>query len=96
MLSELARVVAPGGYVLAGFQAGVGSRLRSNAHDGGHEQVLHLRTIEEMATAFAGAGLAVTAQCARARQPDTFDGEHDQGFVLGRRPEQVQPARDSR
>jgi hypothetical protein len=58
--------------------------------------VLHLRTTEEMAAAFARAGLAVLASCARARQPDSFDGEHDQGFVLGRKPERVQRAPDAR
>jgi ubiquinone/menaquinone biosynthesis C-methylase UbiE len=96
LLGELARVVAPGGYALTGFQAGVGSRVRSNAYDQGHERVLHLRTTEEMDAAFARAGLTVLASCARARQPDSFDGEHDQGFVLGRKPERVQRAPDAR
>jgi ubiquinone/menaquinone biosynthesis C-methylase UbiE len=89
MLSELVRVLVPGGYVLTGFQAGVGSRVRSNAHDGGHEHRLHLRTTEEMAGAFAEAGLTVAARCARAMVPDSFDGGHDQGFVLGRKPERL-------
>jgi SAM-dependent methyltransferase len=94
-LSELARVLAPGGYILTGFQAGVGSRMLSNAYDQGHARQLHLRTAEEMAEAFEAAGLAVVARCARAMVPDSFDGEHDQGFVLGRKPEPAQPARDS-
>lgn len=95
MLGELARVLAPGGYVLTGFQAGVGSKALSNAYDQGHARQLHLRTAEDMAEAFAEAGLSVVARCARAMVPDSFDGEHDQGFVLGRKPEPAQLARDS-
>jgi hypothetical protein len=74
----------------------VGSRVLSNAYDGGHARQLHLRTTEEMAEAFGEAGLSVVARCARAMVPDSFDGGHDQGFVLGHKPGPAQPRRDSR
>lgn len=85
-LAEIARVLRPGGYLLTGFQSGVGSRLQINGYSQGHERELHLRTAGEMAVAFEAAGLAVIAQAARAMEPDTADGEFDQAFVIGRKP----------
>jgi ubiquinone/menaquinone biosynthesis C-methylase UbiE len=85
-LAEIARVLRPGGYLLTGFQSGVGSRLQSDTYSQGHERELHLRTAEEMAAAFASAGITVVAQASRAMEPDTADGDFDQAFVLGRKP----------
>jgi SAM-dependent methyltransferase len=85
-LAEIARILRPGGYLLTGFQSGVGSRLQSDTYSQGHERELHLRTAEGMAAALAAAGLTVVAQASRAMQPDTADGEFDQAFVIGRKP----------
>ncbi|MDV3223479.1 methyltransferase domain-containing protein [Intrasporangium sp.] len=84
-LAELARILRPDGYLLTGFQSGVGSRLQSDAYSQGHERELHLRTADEMAAAFDAAGLAVVAQAARTMEPDTADGDFDQAFVIGRK-----------
>lgn len=85
-LGEVTRVLRPGGYLLTGFQSGVGSRVQSNAYTQGHERVLHLRTADEMAEAFETAGLTVVARVERAMEPDTADGEFDQAFVIARKP----------
>jgi ubiquinone/menaquinone biosynthesis C-methylase UbiE len=85
-LAEVVRVLGPGGHLLTGFQSGVGSRVQSNGYTQGHERVLHLRTADEMASAFEAAGLVVVAQASRAMEPDTADGEFDQAFVIGRKP----------
>lgn len=82
-LRELTRVLAPGGYLLAGFQAGTGTRSLNDPDADVHMPELFLRTVDEMSAAFGQAGLTVAARCFRAAQPDSYDGGHDQGFVLG-------------
>ncbi len=77
-LAEIERVLRPGGHVITGFQAGVGSRIQSNAYTDGYELERYLRTSDEMAAAFEGAGLTVLAQASRAMERDTADGEFDQ------------------
>jgi ubiquinone/menaquinone biosynthesis C-methylase UbiE len=85
-LTEIARVLRPGGHVLTGFQSGAGSRPLQNAYSQGYERELHLRTADGMAAAFEGVGLVVVAWASRAMVPDTADGDHDQAFVIGRKP----------
>lgn len=85
-LADIARVLRPGGHVLTGFQSGAGSRIRQNAYTDGHELELHLGTCDEMAAAFEAAGLSVVGQTSRAAEPGSADGDHDQAFVIGRKP----------
>lgn len=84
-LAEIARVLRPGGYFLTGFQAGAGSRVLHHGpgDDGGYEA--YLWTVHEMALALAHVGLDPITRCTRAAQPDSYDGGHDQGFVLARK-----------
>ncbi|MEX5303727.1 class I SAM-dependent methyltransferase [Kocuria sabuli] len=84
-LAEITRVLRPGGYFLTGFQAGAGNRILHHASggDGGYEA--YLWTVDEMTLALAQVGLDPIAWCTRAAQPDSYDGGHDQGFVLARK-----------
>lgn len=84
-LAEIARVLRPGGHLLTGFQSGAGSRILLNQYSQGYERELHLRTIDEMAEAFAASGLTVVAQVSRAEEPNSADGGSDQAFVIGRK-----------
>lgn len=85
-LAEVARVVRPGGLVLAAFQVGdgpsdVGARLRERGHD--VELLRHERGTKQMLDAFAAAGLVKEARL--VRQPVGRE-QQPQGFVLSRRP----------
>lgn len=80
--AEFARVLAPGGVVLAAFQSGRGTRVIDHAY--GHELSLEavLHEPRDVAAAFGGAGLDVVEEVERPARP----GErHPQGFVLARR-----------
>ncbi len=86
--AEFRRVLAPGGYVLLGFQAGDQSLHLTEAL--GHVISLDFRRRQpdQVAALLAAAGLAV---CARmVREPDgnpEFPERDPQGFVLARRPQ---------
>lgn len=80
-LGELARVLAPGGHLLTGFQVGTGPRAITNAYGEGHDLTAYLVTLDQMAAALEAVGLAVLATA--TRRPETE--RHPQGFVLARR-----------
>ena len=80
-LAELARVLAPGGHLLTGFQVGTGPRSITNAYGEGHDLTAYLVTPDQMAAALETVGLAVLAVVTRL--PETE--RHPQGFVLARR-----------
>lgn len=84
-LTEIARVLRPGGFFLTGFQIGSGRRTVHHASGGVKDYEAYLWTPDAMAGALLRAGLEPVARCARAVEPDSFDGGHDQGFVLARR-----------
>jgi SAM-dependent methyltransferase len=84
--AEFRRVLAPGGYLLLGFQAGDESEHETEGL--GHQISLdfHLRQPDQVAALLGQAGLVV---CARMlREPDdiaAFPEEDQQAFVLARR-----------
>ena len=85
-LSQVSRVVRPGGLVLVAFQVGdgvwdVGSRLRERGHD--VRLVRHQRGPTEMLDALAAAGLVKEARL--VRQPVGRE-QHPQAVLLARRP----------
>ncbi len=86
--AEFRRVLAPGGYVLLGFQAGDEPLHLTEAL--GHPISLdfHHRQPDQVAALLGQAGLDV---CARVlREPDNnpeFPERHQQAFVLARRPQ---------
>ena len=86
VFAEFRRVLAPGGYVLLGFQAGDEPVHMTEAL--GHPISLdfHLRQPDRMAVLLGQAGLAV---CARMlREPDdvaAFPERHQQAFVIARK-----------
>jgi SAM-dependent methyltransferase len=91
--AEFRRVLAPGGYVLLGFQ--VGDELTHRSEALGHQISLDFqrRQPDQVAGLLGRAGLAV---CARmVREPDgnpKFPEVHAQGFVLARRPQRLSPS----
>jgi SAM-dependent methyltransferase len=85
--AEFRRVLAPGGYVLLGFQ--VGDEVMHRSEGLGHQISLdfHHRQPDQLAGLTGQTGLAV---CARmVREPDgnpEFPELHAQGFVIARKP----------
>lgn len=82
LLRELARVLAPGGVLLLGFQAGAGERLVDGAY--GHDVQLraHLHGTQRLAEELVALGLEILETVDRAPRP----GERNpQGFVRARR-----------
>lgn len=79
---ELERVVRPGGYVLAGFQAGSGHRTIHRAY--GHDVTLTAYLHDPAATAelFTRHGFSISAQL--TREPRSSE-THWQAFILARR-----------
>lgn len=84
-LTEIARVLRPGGFFLTGFQIGSGHRIVRHPSGGVEDYEAYLWTPDGMAGALRRAGLEPVARCARTVEPDSFDGGYDQGFVLARR-----------
>lgn len=88
VLRELARVLAPGGVMLLGFQSGAGERLVDGAYGHDVQVRAHLHSTRRVADDLASLGLEILAVADRARR----SGEREpQGFVLARRPELGQP-----
>jgi SAM-dependent methyltransferase len=85
--AEFRRVLAPGGYVLLGFQ--VGDEVMHRSEGLGHQISLdfHHRQPGQLAGLLGRAGFAV---CSRmVREPDgnpEFPEQHSQGFVIARKP----------
>jgi ubiquinone/menaquinone biosynthesis C-methylase UbiE len=82
-LSELARVLRPGGHLMLGFQVGDEPRYMTSAL--GHELdlVFHRRRPEKMAALLADAGVPVRVTTVRSAQ----EGElTDQAFLVARKP----------
>ncbi|MEP7763823.1 class I SAM-dependent methyltransferase [Sanguibacter sp. 25GB23B1] len=83
VLRELARVLAPGGALLLGFQAGAGERLVDGAYGHDVQVRAHLHSTQGVAEDLVALGLEILATVDRAPRP----GERNaQGFVLARRP----------
>lgn len=81
-LTELVRVLRPGGHLLAGFQIGTGERVINNAYGTGHELTAFLFTPPDISAALTATGLSIAAVTIR-----TAIGErYDQGFVMATRP----------
>jgi ubiquinone/menaquinone biosynthesis C-methylase UbiE len=83
VLSELHRVLRPGGYALFGFQAGAGERIIRHAY--GHDVTLHAQLYDDIAVqdALEDVGFAVAT---RLRRGPRATEAHPQAFVLARRP----------
>ena len=84
--AEFRRVLAPGGHLLLGFQAGSDTSHRSEAR--GHAIDLDFRRQEpdRIAELLTRAGLAVHARLTRERDTDSeFPEKTAQGFVLARK-----------
>ena len=84
-LTEIARVLRPGGFFLTGFQIGSGVRILHHASSDVDDYEAYLRIPEELEKALIEAGLEPVARCIRAVQQDSYDGGYDQGFVLARK-----------
>lgn len=84
-LSELARVLRPGGHLLLGFQVGDVPRHMTSAL--GHELLLdfHRRRPDQMAELLAAAGAPVEVRIFREAMADE---PTPQAFLLGRKPAQ--------
>lgn len=85
--AEFRRVLAPGGYLLLGFQVGDAPEHVTDAR--GHTVSLdwHLRQPDQVAALLGEAGLQVRARL--RREPDDegeFTEREPQGFVLARKP----------
>lgn len=91
--AEFGRVLAPGGYLLLGFQVGDAAEHVSDAR--GHAVSLdwHLRQPDRVAALLGEAGLQVRARL--RREPDgegEFAEREPQGFVLARKPAAARPS----
>ncbi|MDO5618087.1 class I SAM-dependent DNA methyltransferase [Kocuria sp.] len=80
-LQELARVTAPAGPLLVGFQVGSGSRQIINAYGTTSSMTAWLYSPDELAAVAAGSGWTVTASVTRRAVLE----DYDQGFVLAQR-----------
>jgi ubiquinone/menaquinone biosynthesis C-methylase UbiE len=82
VIAELARVLAPGGQLLLGFQAGDGVRELTRAY--GHDVDLraYLHSASAIGALAVEAGLQIVEATERAPRPTET---HPQGFVLARR-----------
>lgn len=80
--AELARVLALGGLVLCGFQAGTGERSIPHAYGHDVELTAFLHDVEAVRGMLRTAGFDIEARLERA--PRTGE-RHAQGFVMARR-----------
>ena len=83
VLSELHRVLRPGGYALFSFQAGTGERTIRHAY--GHDVTLQAQLYDDLAVQDALEDVGFTVAARLRREPRTTEA-HSQGFVLARRP----------
>lgn len=83
VLAGFARVLRPGGVVLAGFHVSDACHHKTTGYSGHPMSVwVHLRPVERMARWLADAGFDVQAQTVRTDQDGT-GGQH--GFVIAHR-----------
>ncbi|MGD7706327.1 class I SAM-dependent methyltransferase [Microlunatus sp. Y2014] len=81
LASELARVLAPGGFLLTGFQLGAGSRLITDAYGPRIALTAHRFSLDLVTEVLAGAGLQRIAAADREPAGEAYG----QGFVLARK-----------
>ena len=85
--AEFHRVLAPGGYVLLGFQVGDGPQHVTTSLGHPVSVDVHFRQPEHVAALLSDAGLATRARLIRERDEDgEFPERTQQGFVLARKP----------
>ena len=82
VLSELRRVLRPGGHLLLAFQAGAGTRRILRGYGTEAAVDAHLHDPDDVAERLRRSGLAVDAVLRRAAVRE----RHDQGFVLAHMP----------
>jgi SAM-dependent methyltransferase len=87
VFAEFRRVLAPGGHLLLGFQAGTDTSHRAEVSGRPIDLDFRRQDPDRIAELLTGAGLAVVARLTRERDPgDEFPELTAQGFVLARRP----------
>ncbi len=87
VFAEFHRVLAPGGYVQLGFQAGEGTLHRTEALGQAISLDFHRRQPDHVAGLLAQAGLVVRARLLREPDDDgDFPESTRQAFVLARKP----------
>jgi SAM-dependent methyltransferase len=85
--AEFHRVLAPGGYVLLGFQVGDGPQHVTTSLGHPVSVDVHFRQQEHVVALLSDAGLATRARLIRERDEDgEFPERTQQGFVLARKP----------
>jgi ubiquinone/menaquinone biosynthesis C-methylase UbiE len=85
--AEFYRVLAPGGYVLLGFQVGAETLHHDTARGRPISLDVHHRQPDDVAAILAEAGLLTRAKLRRERDEDgEFPERTPQGFVLARKP----------
>lgn len=85
--AEFYRVLAPGGYVLLGFQVGAESRHATTSLGRPISLDVHYRQPDHVATLLTQAGLPTRAKLLRERDEEgEFSEREQQGFVLARKP----------
>jgi ubiquinone/menaquinone biosynthesis C-methylase UbiE len=82
VVSELARVLRPGGVALLGFQAGTGTRRIVGGYGTTADTTAVLHDPQLVADRLSAGGLAIQAIVHRTAARE----QHDQGFVLARMP----------
>lgn len=80
-LTEVARVLRPGGFFLTGFQVGQGTRTATGYYLGEQRITAHLFTTDQVSDVLGDAGFEVLATCTTA----PAEARYPQGFVLARR-----------
>jgi ubiquinone/menaquinone biosynthesis C-methylase UbiE len=85
--AEFRRVLAPGGHLLLGFQAGSDTSHRTEARGHAIDLDFHRQEPDRIAELLTQAGLPVHARLTRERDTNSeFPEKTAQGFVLARKP----------
>ncbi|MCC9174037.1 class I SAM-dependent methyltransferase [Arthrobacter sp. zg-Y179] len=83
VFAEFRRILRPGGRLLLGFQAGVGSRRITKAYGQEMELTAYLHDVPKTAALLEGAGFQVRESLNR---PPTSAERYAQGFISAQRP----------